>query len=452
MKSVRIGMGAGFAYDRIEPGIELLEKGNLDYLCFECLGERTVAFSMLEKLQNPELGYNELLEERFDKILDVYLKQGVTTKIISNMGAANPLSAAKKIIEMAQQKGLPKLKVAAVTGDEVLEQIDNYMDYECMETDNTLSAYQDDIVSANAYIGCTSIIDAIEEGADVIITGRAADPSLVLAPAVHELGWELDDWNKVGTGTIAGHLLECAGQITGGYFADPGVKPEVPEPWNLGFPFADIYEDGEIVLSKVEGSGGIINEMTVKEQLLYEIQDPSAYITPDCVADITNAQIEEIGKDQVRVKGIQGHPKTNKLKVNVGYHDCFIGEGEISYGGPNCINRAKLAGETVLKRLDIRGVEYSEIRVDYIGLSSLYKEKIGNSMTDGHNSEVRLRVAGRTKDRVNAKQIGDEVETLLCCGPAAGGGARRSVREVISLVSVLVDENDVSVQNTYLEV
>src|SRR5699024_4303322 len=210
--------------------------------------------------------------------------------------------------------------------------------------------------------------------------------------------------------------------------------------------------DGEIVLSKVEGSGGIINEMTVKEQLLYEIQDPSAYITPDCVADITNAQIEEIGKDQVRVKGIQGHPKTNKLKVNVGYHDCFIGEGEISYGGPNCINRAKLAGETVLKRLDIRGVEYSEIRVDYIGLSSLYKEKIGNSMTDGHNSEVRLRVAGRTKDRVNAKQIGDEVETLLCCGPAAGGGARRSVREVISLVSVLVDENDVSVQNTYLEV
>src|SRR5699024_3557354 len=162
---------------------------------------------MLEKLQNPELGYNELLEERFDKILDVYLKQGVTTKIISNMGAANPLSAAKKIIEMAQQKGLPKLKVAAVTGDEVLEQIDNYMDYECMETDNTLSAYQDDIVSANAYIGCTSIIDAIEEGADVIITGRAADPSLVLAPAVHELGWELDDWNKVGTGTIAGHLL-----------------------------------------------------------------------------------------------------------------------------------------------------------------------------------------------------------------------------------------------------
>jgi hypothetical protein len=448
MKCIRVGSGAGFANDRIEPAVELLEKGNLDYLFFECLGERTVAFAMLRKNKDPEKGYDSQLELRFEKLLDVYKKQNVKTKIISNMGAANPLSAAKVIHKMAQEKGV-NLKIAAVLGDDVLDRIDKYMDQVTMETDEKLETIKDTIVNANAYIGCSSIVEALKQGADVVITGRAADPSLTVGPCVYEFGWSMDDWDKLACATVAGHLMECGGQATGGYYANPGYKEDVPEPWRLGFPLCNIYENGDIEITKVEGSGGIVTEMTVKEQLLYEIQDPSGYITPDVVADFTEIEINQIGKDIVSVKGAKGKPKTGKIKINCGYQDCYIGEGEISYGGLNCIERAKLAGETVLKRLELLGIEYSEIRVDLIGLTSLYKEKVGYSMTSGNNSEVRLRVAARTKDAYNADRVGYEVETLLCCGPASGGGARRNVREIISLASILIDENDINLDIVY---
>lgn len=449
MKSIRIGSGAGFANDRVEPAIELLEKGNLDYLIFECLGERTVAFAMLRKNHDPAKGYDAELEFRFEKIFNVFQKQKVKTKIISNMGAANPESAAKKIVGMAQQRGIKGLKVAAVIGDDVLDRIDQYMDSVVMETGEKLQTLKDTIVNANAYIGCASIVEALKNGADIVITGRAADPSLTVGPCVYEFGWAMDNWDKLGCATIAGHILECGGQSTGGYFADPGLKEDVPEPWRMGFPIAVISENGDIEITKVEDSGGLVSEATVKEQFLYEIQDPSAYITPDVVANFLEAEIKQVGKNRVSIIGGRGKPKTGKLKINCGYHDCYIGEGEISYGGYHYMERAKLAGETVLKRLELCGIEYSEIRVDLIGVNSLYKDKVGYSMTSGHSAEVRLRVAARTKDKFNADRIGYEVETLLCCGPASGGGARRLVREIISLGSILIDEADVSTKVLY---
>ena len=443
MKSIRVGCGAGFANDRIEPAVELLEKGELDYLIFECLGERTVAFAMLQKKHAPDKGYDSQLELRFKKLLPVYREKKVKTKIVSNMGAANPVSAAKKIAEMAREAGVGHLKVAAVTGDDILDRISNYLEKPTMEIGDKLETLKDSIVNANTYIGCASIVEALRKGADIVITGRAADPSLTLGPCVFEFDWAMDDWKLLGCGSVAGHLLECAGQITGGYYADPAFKEDVPEPWRLGFPIAIIQENGDIEITKVEGSGGLVSENTVKEQLLYELQDPTGYITPDVVVDFTNIEIKQVAKNRVSVTGCGGRAKTGMLKVNVGYNDCFIGEGEISYGGFNAIGRARLAGETVLKRLDLCGIEYSEIRVDIIGVDSLFKQKISKEMTSGNNAEVRLRVAGRTKDRFNADRIGYEVETLFCCGPAAGGGARRLVREVISLASVLVDEKDV---------
>lgn len=448
MKCIRIGAGGGFANDRIEPAVELLENGNLDYLFFECLGERTVAMAMLRKNKNPEKGYDAQLEARFEKLFEVYKKQHVKTKIVSNMGAANPLSAAKVISKMAQERGI-HVKVAAVLGDDVLDRIGKYMDQVTMETDEKLSTIKDTIVNANAYIGCTSIVEALNAGADIVITGRAADPSLTVGPCVHAFGWAMDDWDKLACATVAGHLMECGAQSTGGYFANPGYKEDVPDLWRIGYPLCNIYENGDIELTKVDGSGGIVTEMTVKEQLLYEIQDPSAYITPDVIADFTDVEVHQIGKDIVSIKGAKGYPKTGKLKINCGYQDCYIGEGEISYGGLNCVGRAKLAGETVLKRLELLGVEYSEIRVDLIGLTSLYKEKVGTSMSTGENSEVRLRVAARTKDAYNADRVGYEVETLFVAGPAGGGGARRYVREIISLASILIDESDVQTEIVY---
>ncbi len=449
MKSIRIGSGAGFANDRFEPAVELLEKGNLDYLIFECLGERTVAFAMLRKNKNPEKGYDSQLELRFEKLFEVFRKQEIHTKIVSNMGAANPIGAAKKIAAMAKERGLGHLKIAAVTGDDVLDRIDKYMDQITMERDVKLETIKDTIVNANAYIGCASIVEALEHGADIVITGRAADPSLTVGPCVHEFGWAMDEWDKLGKATVAGHLLECGGQATGGYYADPGYKEDVPEPWRMGFPICVIDENGNFEITKVEGSGGIVTEGTIKEQLLYEIQDPSGYITPDVIADFTEIEVKQIGKDRVAVTGGKGRAKTGKLKINCGYNDCYIGEGEISYGGRNCVARAKLAAETVLKRLELCKIQYSEIRVDLIGITSLYKEKVGYEMSKCEPAEVRLRVAARTKDYYNADRVGYEVETLLCCGPASGGGARRTVRDIISLASILIDEKDVKTENTY---
>ena len=449
MKSIRIGSGAGFANDRFEPAVELLEKGNLDYLIFECLGERTVAFAMLRKNKNPEKGYDSQLELRFEKLFEVFRKQEIHTKIVSNMGAANPIGAAKKIAAMAKERGLGHLKIAAVTGDDVLDRIDKYMDQITMERDVKLETIKDTNVNANAYIGSASIVEALEHGADIVITGRAADPSLTVGPCVHEFGWAMDEWDKLGKATVAGHLLECGGQATGGYYADPGYKEDVPEPWRMGFPICVIDENGNFEITKVEGSGGIVTEGTIKEQLLYEIQDPSGYITPDVIADFTEIEVKQIGKDRVAVTGGKGRAKTGKLKINCGYNDCYIGEGEISYGGRNCVARAKLAAETVLKRLELCKIQYSEIRVDLIGITSLYKEKVGYEMSKCEPAEVRLRVAARTKDYYNADRVGYEVETLLCCGPASGGGARRTVRDIISLASILIDEKDVKTENTY---
>lgn len=449
MKTIRIGSGAGTANDPLEPAIELLEKGRLDYLIFECLAERTIAQAMLRKEKDPTKGYDMLLEYRFEKILAVYQKQSIKTKIISNMGAANPLGAAQKIAKMAQERGLGHLKIAAVIGDDVLDQVQKYMNQTTIETGEKLELYKNKIINANAYIGCAGIVEALKNGADIVITGRAADPSLTVGPCVYEFGWSMDDWDTLGKATIAGHILECCAQVTGGYFADPGVKPDVPELWHLGYPIAVIRENGDMEITKIEESGGSVNEMTVKEQLLYEIQDPANYLTPDVVADFTNIEIRQTGENRVFITGGAGKSKSRKLKLNCGYHDSFIGEGEISYGGFNCLKRAQLAGEMVLKRLELCGVPYEEIRVDLIGINSLFKDAVGWSMTSGNNSEVRLRVAARTKDQMSAERIALEVEGLYCCGPAAGGGVKRSVREIIALMSVLIDEKDVTTKILY---
>ncbi|MDR1901483.1 MAG: DUF1446 domain-containing protein [Treponema sp.] len=452
MKTIRIGSGAGTALDLVEPAVELLEKGNLDYLCFECLAERTLAWANLEKLEDPAKGYNSILEFRMGKILDSYKKIGSKTKIISNMGAANPHAAMLKIAEIAKEKGLKGLKVAAVIGDDVLAKVNDFLDLTVMETGVKLAEHKDSIVSANAYIGAAGIIEALKNGADIVVAGRVADPTLFLAPAIHEFGWKMDDWDKLASGTIAGHLLECSSMITGGYFADPEYGKISENLWKIGFPIGILYENGNLEITKVEGSGGVVNTMTVKEQLTYEINNPAEYLTPDCILSFLDVEVVQLGKDHVSIKGARGKPKTGKLKLNVGYRDCFIGEGEITYGGPTCVNRAKIAAEFVKKRLELTGVKYSEIRCDLIGLSSIFDEKLGVEWSAGKNAEVRLRVAARTKDRENALRIGREVEALPMAGPAGGGAHRGVVREILSIASVLIDENMVKQTVEYQEV
>lgn len=432
MRTVSIGSGAGYSGDRIEPAVELAEKGEIQYLVFECLGERTVALAQQARMKNPELGFDPLLEERMRAVLPRCAARGI--KIVTNMGAANPESAARKTAEIAASLGLSALKIAAVIGDDVLDAC-KAGDFPIMEFEGSIRQLGNRLLSANAYLGAAPMVEALQGGADVVITGRASDPALFLAPMIHAFGWAMDDWNLLGRGTVAGHLLECAGQITGGYFADPGHK-DVPDLARLGFPIGEVGADGSLVITKVQGSGGAVTARTCKEQLLYEVHDPARYLQPDVVADFSHVAIEEIGADRVRVSGGRGHQRTDTLKVSVGYLDGFIGEGQISYGGPGALARGRLALDIVRERLKLTGVAAGELRFDLIGVDSLYGPQVSAHAGDPY--EVRVRVAGRTESLREAIRIGNEVETLYTNGPAGGGGAWKSARDVVAVASVLL--------------
>jgi len=435
VETVRIGAGAGFSGDRLEPAVVLAEKGRLQYLVLECLAERTIALAQLRRRADPEAGYDPLLERRMQSLLPAVLRNRV--RVITNMGAANPLGAARRIVEIARRQGL-RLRVAAVTGDDVLESIDR--EAPALESGRPLRDY-DPIVSANAYLGAEALLPALASEADVVVTGRVADPSLFVAPLMHRFGWRTDDALRLARGTVVGHLLECAGQVTGGYFADPGKK-DVPGLATLGFPFADVSEDGTASIGKVDGTGGRIDLATVTEQLLYEVTDPSAYLTPDVVADFTTVRLRQDGPDRVAVSGATGRPRPTSLKASVGYRAGFLGEGEIGYAGTNAVARAQLAAAIVRERL------HGELRIDLIGSTALQGRSF---FPGGQPYEVRLRVAARRKTKEEASRIGEEVEALYTNGPAGGGGARKYVHEQVGIVSCLVPRDCAATHVALLE-
>jgi Acyclic terpene utilisation family protein AtuA len=455
---IRIGCGAGFSGDRIEPAIVLAEKGKLDYLVLECLAERTIALANKRKIADPTKGYDPLLERRIETLLPHLIKNNI--RLITNMGAANPIEGAKKIIEIAKKQGF-KVKVAAVYGDELRirnEELE-INDIEIFgEEDEALKLIKNDLnnekrlipnsqllISMNAYLGVEGILEALQADAQIIITGRVADPSLFLAPMIYEFDWKTDDYDLLGKGTVIGHLMECAGQISGGYFADPIKKP-VEDIENLGHPFADVFADGSAIISKVAGTGGIINLQTAKEQLLYEVINPNEYYTPDVIADFTSVKLKEIAQNQVRITGGGGKEKPKTYKVSVGYKAFWQGEGEISYAGSSAFERAKLAGEIIENRLKS---QFEEIQVDYIGVNSIF----GNRWLSEAEAptEIRLRVSAKAKTQADAVLVGEEVEALYTNGPAGGGGVRKYVNEVIGIVSVLVDRSKVSTKITIFE-
>jgi hypothetical protein len=435
---LRIGAGAGFSGDRLDPAAVLAERGRLRYLVLECLGERTVALAQLRKRRDPARGYDPLLERRIELLLPLLRRHGV--RLITNMGAANPIAAADAIIAIARAHKTP-IRVAVLTGDDVLAKIDP--GEITLETRMPVAHYGE-LVSANAYLGVAALLPALQSGADIIITGRVADPSLFLAPMAHEYGWQLDDFDRLARGTSIGHLLECAGQLCGGYYAEPGRK-DVPDMANLGFPYADVDAAGNATLSKVEGTGGLITLATAKEQLLYEVTDPFGYVTPDVVADFSTVSLRETGPDRVDVRGATGKARPQKLKVSVGYLAGYVGEGEISYGGANALARARLAGDIVRQRL---GRDFADVRIDLIGSTSLH----GKSFDTGEQPyEIRLRVAARATTPDRAMQVGEEVEALYTNGPAGGGGTRKYVHEQVGIVSTLIEREQVSTKVTLKE-
>lgn len=420
MTPFRIGCGAGFQGDRIEPATDLANRGELDVLVFECLAERTIALAQQARMKDPEAGYDPLLERRLRATLPGCVRHG--TRIITNMGAANPWAGAAKARAILAELGL-SLKVAVVTGDDVSGSIAGYS---LDETGETAQALGPRLVSANAYIGVSGIVEALAQGADIVICGRVSDPALFLAPLVHHFGWALNDYEKLGRGTLIGHLLECSAQITGGYFADPGVK-DVPNLAHIGFPLAEVTADGNAIITKLDNTGGMITPATCTEQLLYEIHDPARYIQPDVVADFSGVTFTSVGPDRVAIGGATGHPPTGQLKVSVAYRDGWLGEGQISYAGVNARQRAKLARSILDQRL-------TDPKID---------ERLGQLI--GSDDDMRLRYAARCADAATAQMIGEEVESLYLCGPAAGGGVTKSVREIVAIASTLIPSDEVSI-------
>jgi hypothetical protein len=425
-----IGEGAGGTDAWISPARDLAASGSLDYLTFECLAERTIAFAQTHRLKDPESGHDPLLVRRMQAVLGHCLQHG--TRLVTNMGAANPTAAGRRTLDVARSQALPAFKLAVVHGDDILDRLDPAS--RLAETGDSLTQLGDRVVSANAYLGSAPIVAALDHGAGVVITGRVADPALALSCLRHAFDWGESDWPLLGAGTCIGHLLECGAQVTGGYFADPGLK-DVPDPARIGSPIAECAPDGTAIVTKLPGTGGRVDFQTCAEQLLYEIHDPSAYLTPDVVADFSRVELEAVGPDRVRVSHATGRPRPDTLKVSVGYRDGWIGEAQISYAGTGCVARGRLAGEVVSDRLEAAGLEFDDFRVDLIGCDALGEGVVQRSVEP---AEVRLRVAGRCASKEQAEEIGLEVKALWLAGPAGAGGGWSGVREVIAIGSIYV--------------
>lgn len=427
---VRIGTGAGFSADRLDAAVDLAERGKLDFIVLECLGERTVGFAHRDRMADPARGYNSYLQRRMKALLPACRDAG--TVIITNMGAANPRAAAERTIEIARDLGLKGLKVACIEGDEVSAAMPRHQPF--MDEPGTLADIRMPVSGMNAYLGVDAILPALAAQADVVIGGRLADPSMFLAPLVHRFGWKLDDLPRMGAGTLVGHLLECGMQVTGGYFADPGVK-DVPDLANCGYPIAEVNEDGSAIITKLSGTGGCVTPQTVKEQLLYEVHDPSRYLTPDVTADFSHVRVEAVGADRVKVSGADGKARPKDLKVTVGFDGGFQAEAGVSYAGSSAEARGHLAASIVRERMARVHNIASDLRVDLIGVNSLFATA-GVDASDVR--DVRLHVTMRAPKREDAELALWEVESLLCCGPAGGGGFRGSITPCVMTKSVLI--------------
>lgn len=424
---LRIGCGAGFSGDRWDAAVPVVKTlraaGGPAVLMFETLAERTLALAQLQRRRDPAAGWEPSLERFVAPVLRDCVEAGIA--IVGNFGAANPAGAARRIQQLAASLGLPPLKVAVIEGDDLLAALPPSRLDELLPTALRGQA----LVSANAYLGASEIAQALRAGAQVVVTGRVADPSLALGPMLAHFGWKADDWDRIACGTMAGHLLECGAQVTGGYFADPGVK-EVPGVAHAGFPIVEMHEDGTFVVTKAADTGGCVDRRTVTEQLLYEIHDPAAYLTPDVVADIGEAELTQLGADRVQVSGVRGHPRPATLKATLCYEGGWLAEGEISYAGPNAAARARLAAQIVRERLEHLGHGALALRADLIGVASVLADDAGRWWNDhalAPRDDVRLRIAAASATKEEAEVVTREVLALYTCGPAGGGGVRTHV-------------------------
>jgi hypothetical protein len=444
--TVRIAGGQGFYGDHVGSVAGLLDAG-VDYLCLEALAELTLAILQKDRQKDEAQGYTKDLPLYLRLALPHVAEGGV--KVITNAGGINPIAAGRAAVAVARDLGLAGsgVRVATVVGDDLHARLDELLDaqggLDNVETGQPWSEFPGEVLFANAYLGAGPIVDALAQGADVVITGRVADPSLFLAPLVHEFGWAWDDWDRLAAGTVIGHLSECSGQSTGGNFA--GEWWTIDEPWNFAYPIAECEADGTAVLTKAAGTGGRVDFDTVRHQLLYEVHDPGAYVTPDVVADFTSVRLDEVGADQVRVSGVRGAPATSTYKALVAYPYGFSGESRVGFGWPDAYAKARAAAAIFRRRVDDAAYPYRDWHEEYWGVDALH----GPAVPPGAAAdapEVILRVAWRCDDASTASRIAREMVPLALSAPpwgltGTGRGMAGGPSQLLGLWPVLVDKD-----------
>ncbi|HLF14911.1 MAG TPA: acyclic terpene utilization AtuA family protein [Bacteroidota bacterium] len=438
--------GQGFWGDLQSAPFDQVTKGPIDYLMMDFLAELTMSILQKQKQRNPEMGYARDLVSIIDHILPVIVEKNI--RVVTNGGGVNPMACRDAIFRCAEKRGIRGLKIGVVSGDDILGRLDTLRDRDIhldnMETGEPFGEKKHRFQSANVYFGARPIVEALEKGAQIVITGRSTDTALTYAPMIHEFGWAWDDWDKLAAGVVAGHILECGGQATGGNYAADWRS--VPDLAHLGFPIAEAYPDGEIVITKHEDSGGLVTVDSVSEQLMYEIGDPSVYITPECIADFTSIHLAQEGKDRVKISGVRGKPGTQFYKVSMSYSDGYNAVGTLTYAWPDALEKAKKADEILRTRLADQGLHFDEIRTEFLGYNACHGPI---ARAPDVVNEVVLRVGVRSHDHRAVEQFGKAIAPLILTGPPAVtgfAGGRPKPNDVVAYWPALLPKEAVRPQ------
>ncbi len=453
-EKIRIASGQGFWGDLLEAPYQQVTKGHIDYLVMDYLAEVTMSILQKQKKKDSNLGYARDIPDLMKRILPICVEKNI--KIITNGGGVNPLSCANEVKKVAESLGIKNLKIGVVLGDDILDKIDEFLskeiDLKNMETGESVSKIKDKLLSANVYFGSEPIVDALKQGAQIVITGRTTDTGLTLAPMIFEFGWDYKNYDLMAAGTVAGHILECGAQSTGGNFL--GDWESIPNMAEIGFPIAEAYPDGEIIITKHENTGGLVSIETVSEQLVYEIGDPTNYITPECIADFTSIKLEQVGKDRVKVYNVKGKPETKFYKVSASYFDGYSAVGTLTYSWPKALTKAKAADKILRQRLELLGLKFDEIRTEFLGYNACHGP-LAKEIDEDLINEVVLRVAVRGKDYKSIERFGREIAPLILTGPpgvTGFSGGRPKPSEVVAYWPALIPKSMVKPQIQIVEV
>lgn len=445
-EKIRIASGQGFWGDLIDAPYYQVTKGPVDYLVMDYLAEVTMSILQKQKNKNPELGYARDIPDLMRRILPICKEKNI--KIITNGGGVNPLFCANAVIKVAEELNIKNLKIGIVLGDNILERLDEIISsgslLNNMETGESILSVKDKLLSANVYFGAFPIVEALNNGSDIVITGRTTDTGLTLAPMIYEFGWKKNDYDKLSAGTVAGHILECGAQSSGGNFL--GHWQSIPNMAEIGFPIAEAFPDGEVIITKHQNTGGRVSFETVAEQLLYEIGDPKSYITPDCIADFTSIKLEDLGNDRVRVYDVKGFPETEFYKVSCSYADGYSASATLTYSWPQALTKAKAADQILRKRLENLNLQFDEIRTEFIGYNACHGP-LAKQLPEGDINEIMLRVAVRSHNYNSVERFGKEIAPLILTGPPSVtgfAGGRPKPSEVVAYWPALIPKKLVS--------